>query len=126
MVKKLLAVLIIGLSAGASVSQAQTPLRRYRPPAGPTMTPYLNYHRADFSTLPDPYNSFIVPQRQAQRQSYDLSRQDRARFQTLEKDLDQIKESTAPPTGVGGSFMNYSHYYPQATAGRQAVKGSGR
>ena len=89
----------------------QTPIRRYRPPAGPTMTPYLNYYRADLSTLPSNYDSFIVPQQRLQRNLYDLARTQQADFRKVETDIKQTRTSTAAPTGVGASFLNYSHYY---------------
>lgn len=99
------------LMAVSSNALAQKPLRRYRPPAGPTITPYLNYSRADLSTLPDPYNSFVVPQQRLQRDLYETTRRQENQFRTLENQLDQVKNSTVPPTGVGSTFMNYSHYY---------------
>lgn len=94
-----------------SVSYGQRPLRRYTPPAGPTITPYLDYHRADLSTVPNSYQSFIVPQRQAQRDLYELSRNQQADFRKIEAQIKEARASPAAPTGVGATFLNYSHYY---------------
>jgi hypothetical protein len=94
-----------------SASYGQRPLRRYMPPAGPTITPYLNYYRADLSTLPSSYQSFIVPQEQAQRNLYELSRNQQADFRKIEGQIKEVRASSAAPTGVGATFLNYSHYY---------------
>ena len=107
-------VVVISLSIIVSaciVAPGQTPLRRYSPPGGPTLTPYLDYYRADLSTLPNPYQSFIVPQRQMQRNMYDLARNQQADVRKIESDIKQIRAAAAAPTGVGASFQNYSHYY---------------
>jgi hypothetical protein len=109
------ALLLVVLSE--SVSLAQRPLRRYQPPAGPTITPYLNYYRADISGLPSPYESFIVPQQQLQRNLYDMTRNQQADFRKVENAIKQVRASAAAPTGVGASFQNYSHYYRNAPGG---------
>lgn len=109
----------IAFSVLASVAAAQTPLRRYQPPAGPVITPYLNYYRADLSTLPSPYESFVVPQQRLQRNLYDLARSQQADYRKIESEIKQVRTSTAAPTGVGASFLNYSHYY-------QSPQGMGR
>lgn len=102
-----------------SVTQAQTPLRRYQPPAGPTITPYLNYYRADLSTSPSPYESFVVPQQRLQRNLYDLQRSQQADFRKIESEIKQVRTSAASSTGVGASFLNYSHFYPVRQGGRR-------
>ena len=104
------------LTLSSSLAFAQRPLRRYQPPAGPTITPYLNYYRADLSTLPSPYRSFVLPQQQMQRDLYELGREQQADFRRIETQIKEVKNSTAAPTGVGATFMNYSHYYPGSPA----------
>jgi hypothetical protein len=104
-------ILVLGLAA-TPAAFGQRPLRRYQPPAGPTLSPYLNYNRPDFSTLPSDYQSFIVPQQRLQRNLYDLSRTQQADFRKIEQDIQQVRNSAAAPTGTGAGFMNYSHYYP--------------
>jgi len=113
MPKKLLGFLftIVPLILASSDSLAQRPLRRYQPPAGPTTTPYLNQFRADLSTTPNSYDSFVVPQQRLQRNLYDLTQSQQADFRKVESDIKQVRTSTAAPTGVGASFQNFSHYY---------------
>ena len=108
---KVIGICCILVTSVVSAAYAQTPIRRYRPPAGPTLTPYLNYYRADLSTLPSNYDSFIVPQQRLQRNLYDLARTQQADFRKVETDIKQVRTSAAAPTGVGASFLNYSHYY---------------
>src|SRR5436190_7184167 len=108
---KVVGICCILMTVFTVVGSGQTPLRRYRPPAGPTMTPYLNHYRADLSTLPSAYDSFIVPQQRLQRSMYDLAKTQQADFRKVETDIKQVRTSTAAPTGVGASFLNYSHYY---------------
>lgn len=94
-------------------AKAQTPYRRYAPPAGPTITPYLNYFRRDVGAVGDPYNAFIVPRRQLDAQVYQLNQQQQTDFQTNQRQIRQMRETTAVPTGTGAGFMFFSHYYPQ-------------
>lgn len=108
---------LVLLLAAAAPAFGQRPLRRYQPPAGPTITPYLNYNRPDFSTLPSDYQSFIVPQQRLQRNLYDLARSQQADFRKIETQIKQVRESSAAATGIRGGFMNYSHFYPGAASG---------
>jgi hypothetical protein len=110
---------IVVLVAIASSVSAQTPLRRYRPPAGPVLSPYLNLNNPDFNTLPDPYRNLVVPQQRLQRQLYDLGQTQQANMRRSEAELNQIRKSMASPTGIGSSYMNYSHYFPLRTGGNQ-------
>ena len=111
-------VVIILVVVASSVC-AQTPLRRYRPPGGPVLSPYLNLNRPDFSTSPDPYRDLVLPQQRLQRQLYDLGQTQQANMQRSEKEINQIRNSMASPTGIGSSYMNYSHYFPLRTGGNQ-------
>ena len=113
MPKKLLGFLfaIVLLIIARSDCLAQRPLRRYQSPAGPTTTPYMNQFRADLSTMPNSYESFVVPQQRLQRNLYDLAQNQQADFRKVESDIKQVRTSTAAPTGVGASFQNFSHYY---------------
>jgi len=103
----------------SSDSLAQRPLRRYQPPAGPTMSRYQNYYRPDISTMPSSYQSFIVPQQRLERNLYDLSQSQQADFRKVESDIKQVQTSTAAATGVGAVFQNYSHYYPSYPSGQR-------
>ena len=112
--------LVLFLALQTSTTYAQRPLKRYQPPAGPTITPYLNYYRADLSTMPSAYQSFVVPQQQLQRNLYDMARTQQSDFRKVESQLKQVRDSAAAPTGVGATFQNYSHYYRlQQGGGRQ-------
>jgi hypothetical protein len=108
---------LVILLAVAAPAFGQRPLRRYQPPGGPTLSPYLNYNRPDFSTMPSDYQSFIVPQQRLQRDLYDLARTQQADVRKIENQIKQVRESNAAATGVGGGFMNYSHYYPNGSQG---------
>jgi hypothetical protein len=86
---------------------------RYSPPAGRTLTPYLNFFRQDVGVL-DPYNAFIVPQRDLEYRLKGLgaaAQRQQAEIQTTQHQLNRIYQSGAAPTGTGGRFMNYGGYY---------------
>jgi hypothetical protein len=40
-------------------------------------------------------------------------------YQQTQKQINQLRQTTAAPTGAGAGFMNYSHYYPSATTRRR-------
>lgn len=115
----LLVVLVI-----SSDAFAQKPYRRYAPPGGPTMTPYLNHFRRDTGGVGDPYNAFVAPQRQLDSQLATLSQQQQADMRATQQQLSELSKATAAPTGSSASFMNYSHYYrlpassPRSRGGR--------
>jgi hypothetical protein len=118
MLSKILGTLSLVLLASTSVC-AQKPLRRYQPPGGPTLSPYLNYNRPDFAALPDSHSSFVVPQQRLRRELFDLGKAQQADVRRVEADIQQIRSSAAAPTGVGASFLNYSHYYQRGRSTRK-------
>lgn len=71
----------------------------------------MNQFRADLSTPPNFYESFVVPQQRLQRNLYDPAQNQQADFRKVESDIKQVRTSTAAPTGVGASFQNFSRYY---------------
>lgn len=83
---------------------------RYSSPYGPTLSPYLDYFRRDTGVL-DPYNAFIRPRRQLQNQLADMAQQQQVENVRLQQQIQGIRAATAAPTGTGGTFLNYSHYY---------------
>lgn len=87
---------------------------RYSPPGGPTMPRALDYFRRDVGVL-DPYNTFVSPRRQLDRNLQTLRQQEEYNARLARQEISQlnsqIRESTAAPTGTGATFMNYSHYY---------------
>lgn len=112
------AVLLLILAASSSAF-AQIP--RYTPPGGPTMPRALDYFRRDVGVL-DPYNTFVAPRRQLDSNLRSLQAQEQYNTRQLQQQVSQLRQSAAAPTGTGGTFMNYSHYYPNRT-GPRAVRG---
>jgi hypothetical protein len=99
---------------------------RYRPPAGPVLPNQLNYFRRDVG-LTDPYNAFVQPQRTLEAQLQQMNLQQQADYQAAQRDLQKlqdVRQSMAAPTGVGGGFLNYSHYYrmPRGGAAQPRVR----
>ena len=102
--------------------QQQQQPNRYTPPAGPTISPYLQYFRQPTGVLNN-YNQFVRPrqelrstlqnQNQQLRQLDDNVRNARRDINTLS----QTRGAGVRPTGVGSAYMNFSHYYP-ALGGR--------
>lgn len=107
---------ICGIVLLGSSAWAQAPYR-YVPPAGPVMPEALNYFRRDTGVL-DPYNSFVAPRRQIDQQFRALDQQADMESRRVQRQLRQVRESAAAPTGAGGGFMNYSHYYRAPVGGR--------
>jgi hypothetical protein len=106
----LVSALVLGL---ASPAAAQQP--RYMPPAGPTLPNALNYFRRDVGVL-DPYNAFVGPRRDLEYQLHSMQAQQQADFRAASSAIQQLRAAEAAPTGVGASFMNYSHYYRMPAA----------
>jgi hypothetical protein len=114
--------LFLAVAAGLAVSifadQAQAQMR-YRPPAGPTLPSQLNYFRRDVGLL-DQFNTFVRPQRQLEAQLRQMTEQQLADYRQTQRELEQLQQvrpSEAAPTGVGATFLNYSHYYRLPTGG---------
>ena len=105
------AICVLGLLDPAHDAFAQKPYRRYAPPAGPTITPYLNYFRQDTGGVGDPYNAFIAPRRQLDSQLSMLAQQQQADERATQQQLGQLRQAVAAPTGTSASHMNFSHYY---------------
>lgn len=102
---------------------AQQRIERYQPPSRPTLSPYLDLFRQD-SGLVDPYNAFVVPRRRMEAQARQFQSEIGAQQRTinqLQGELQgalQMRPTGARPTGTGGTFMNFSHFYPAAAAAR--------
>jgi hypothetical protein len=103
---------------GTQVTAQRQP-RSYTP-SQPTVSPYLNLLRRDTGPVTN-YYTLVRPQQQQQainRQQQANNQQQQSFLQTqqqglrtVQQGLLQIRQSQASPTGRGGGFMNYSHFY---------------
>ena len=122
-------LILAAVTALPSTASAQ----RYQPPAGPTITPYLDYYRLPTGPLLDNYHDSVRTRAELQ------SRFDRVgtaigqqsnRLGDLQEDVQQVHPSGAVSTGTHSTFQNLSHYYsgmrqsahsPQRSASRGNV-----
>ena len=93
------------------VAHGQSPRMKYAAPQRPTLSPYLDLLRGDSGVLP-PYHAFVQPRRAVQHQ---LSQQRQA-IPGLQTELSRAPAFSSGsfsdrPTGVGGRFQTYLHYY---------------
>jgi hypothetical protein len=89
-------------------------------PSRPTVSPYLNLLRRDAGPVTNYYTQ-VRPQQQQQtinqqQQAINLQQESLLQTQqqglrTVQNGLLQIREPQANPTGTGGGFMNFSHFY---------------
>jgi hypothetical protein len=115
----------MSLMIGATVAlmplfaHAQTRSGQYTP-ARPTVSPYLNLLRQGAGPVTNYYTQ-VRPQQQQQainqqQQAINLQQQSLMQTQqqglrTVQEGLLQVREPQVNPTGTGGGFMNYSHFY---------------
>ena len=95
-------------------------LARQYPAPRPTVSPYLNLLRGNAGPVPN-YHSLVRPQLQQQtinqqQQSVNLQQQSLVQsnqqgIQRVQQGLIEIRQPQASPTGTGGGFMNFSHFY---------------
>ena len=80
-------------------------------PTQPKLSPYLNLLRTENSLLPN-YHTFVLPQReiyqQQARQGAEIMRLEQA---TLSHSSSSQSGSSRLPTGNGGHFQTYLHFY---------------
>ena len=113
-----LSLVILLFPAEEVAAQRRRPTR-YEPPAGPTLSPYLLFSRRP-TGIYDNYNAFIRPRFELRSTLYTQNQELRyldRNLQAVEGDvrtLSKIREAGVAPTGVGSSYLNYSHYYPLA------------
>ena len=86
----------------------------------PTLSPWFGLYRRDSGPLPN-YYQFVRPQQQLQRNlqrsSVAIYEQGNA-IRALRQEITRSgQRGPTIPTGVGGGFMNYSHYYPGLRSG---------
>jgi hypothetical protein len=107
----------VGLSPLPLVAQGRS--GQYTP-SRPTVSPYLNLLRRDAGPVTN-YFTQVRPQQQQrainqQQQAINLQQQSLLQTQqqglrTVQDGLLQIRQPQANPTGTGGGFMNFSHFY---------------
>ena len=95
------------------VSAAPSWAQRYRP-SSPPLSPWFGLYNRDSGAL-DNYHYYVRPRQQAYRalreQRHEIQRQ-RSDLHTLGQQVLSMRQpNSLRPTGVGSTFMNYSHYY---------------
>ncbi len=122
-------VLAVGRTAAAqAIGGSGNPVRfnvrsglRYQNPA--SASPWLNLYRRDPGPLGS-YLSNVRPEKQLgetlRRQQASIQRQN-ASLWDLDKKLTSVErgEAAIHPTGIGGGFMNYLHYFGQPQSVRR-------
>jgi hypothetical protein len=108
----------------AGPASAQQSRRSYSPyrPSTPTVSPYLDLFRRNTSDLPN-YHTFVRPKLQTraalQRQTGQIGALNQ-QFGGLRQQFSSLENTQASPTGIGGGFMNFSHFYSApANTGRR-------
>lgn len=108
---------VLGSVSAASPASAQAiypgPVQQRPAPYKPRLSPYLDLLRRDNSVL-TPYHSFVVPRREL----YSRQLSQAAQINQMQRSYQQTQRRQAPgnrmPTGRGGQFMNYLHYFPRS------------
>lgn len=90
------------------------PVPRYYPSRS-AISPYLNFFMGPDPGTLDRYNAYVRPAQQLQRNVNAQNTQ----IQQLQGEVQFLRKTGAGATGVGGSFMNYSHYFPGGGGGRR-------
>jgi hypothetical protein len=103
-------ITLVAFAGLTSVVSAQV----YQPPAGPTITPYLDYYNLPTSPLLSNYQNYVRPRAELRANLNQLGtavNRQNERLDLLQNDFQQLTPSGAAPTGTGSTFLNYSHYY---------------
>ncbi|MCH8923640.1 MAG: hypothetical protein IIA67_10905 [Planctomycetes bacterium] len=111
------------LIGGPPAASAQQPRRSYSPyrPSRPTVSPYLDLLRRRTGEL-DNYHTFVRPKQQtraALRQQAGQFGSLQRQFGGLQRQFSSLQNTRVSPTGIGGGFMNHSHFYRIQPAGRR-------
>ena len=108
-----IAVTAFGVPHGLASAQGYSP--RGYVPRTPTVSPYLNLLRRDRGELSN-YYTFVRPQQRAQqfvRDQYQMNNQLQRQVQGIRNQA--FRAQGVRQTGIGGSYLNYLHFYPGAT-----------
>ncbi len=101
-------ILVLGIAIAAEGQQ-----RQYQPPSRPALSPYLDYFRADVGLL-DRRNAIVAPDIRTQQNFQQLQSRisdQRSQLNSLQGQVEQIRDPKMRRTGTASAFMNYSHYY---------------
>ena len=105
-------VALCGISDSEAL--AQYPLPRRPITQTPTLSPYLDLLSTQTGPLPN-YFELVRPRQQLlstlQRQERAIGRQQQ-QLQTLDRRVDSSVRAGVAPTGVHGTYVDYSHFYP--------------
>lgn len=111
-----LAILLASVCSapGVLLAQAVYP-QALGAPSHPSLSPYLDLLRNDNSVLP-PYHSFVLPRRavlqQQARQSLAIGQLESTVRSSNARLESTIGNGSRLSTGGGGSYQNFSHFYP--------------
>jgi hypothetical protein len=118
-------LILAAVALSPLIAGAQGRPQRYTP-SRPTVSPYVNLLRRDAGPVTN-YYTLVRPQQQQQainqqQQSVNLQQQSLLQTQqqglrTVQEGLLQIRQPAVNPTGTGGGFMNFSHFYSFGGAG---------
>ncbi|MCH8046809.1 MAG: hypothetical protein IID44_24165 [Planctomycetes bacterium] len=102
-------------------ASAQQPRRSYSPyqPSRPTVSPYIDLLRRRTGELSN-YHTFVRPKLRTQaalRQQSNRFGSLQRQFGGLQRQFSSLQNTQAAPTGIGGGFMNFSHFYSTPTSG---------
>ncbi|MEX2139938.1 MAG: hypothetical protein WD894_11795 [Pirellulales bacterium] len=112
-----LLVAVVLFPAFCAYGQGRAP--RYAP-SRPAVSPYLNLLRRDTGPVPN-YHTLVRPQLQQQainqqqrainQQQQSLVQAQQRGLQRVQAGLLEIRQPQGSPTGTGGGYMDYSHFY---------------
>jgi len=102
---------LVGVCVAPSWAQGMRPSYT---PSSPTLSPWFGLYNRDSGPL-DNYHNFVRPRqrvyRALQQQHNEIQRQSSNLNALGQEVLSMRQPSSLRPTGVGSTFMNYSHYY---------------
>ena len=109
---------LVGVSATPSWAQN----RPSYTPSSPTLSPWFGLYNRDSGALGN-YHYYVRPRQQAyralQQQHNEIQRQSSDLHTLGQQVLSMRRSNSLRPTGVGSTFMNYSHYYNRQQSARR-------
>lgn len=98
-------------------ASAQMPTRAGYNPQRPTLSPYLDLFRRDGGALPN-YYTFVRPKQNVlrfQQNQRRINSQLERSVVGLQQEQQAFQAAGVRATGNTGAYLNYSHFYPQAS-----------